>query len=81
MILRHTIARMTGTKNNEWLDFGTVGDKFWVRYSTQSGTEAEKRFETAAAAVQVYTKLAGWILIGAYNEESRIQYLTTGTME
>ena len=81
MRIRHTIARMTGMKDHEWLDFGTSGDKFWVQYSTENGTVAEQNYDTAVAAVQVYTKLAGWILIGAYSHEARIQYLTTGTME
>ena len=83
MRMVHTIARMTHAKTDEWLDFGQREDKFWVRYSAKIGDERveEKEFDTAAAAAQVYTKLAGWILLGAYSEDARIQFLKTGTME
>lgn len=78
---RQTIARMTYVDTNEWLDYGTVDYECFVAYSGSDGTNAEQRFDTMAAAVLRYTKLAGWILTGAYRDEDRIRYLMTGTME
>jgi hypothetical protein len=79
--MRRTIARLTNIDTNEWLDYGTVGSDCFVTYSSADGSAAEQKFDTLAAAVQRYTKLAGWILTGAYRDDARIQYLKTGTME
>ena len=79
--MEHTIASLHLQHTTVFLDYGQEGEKFWVAYKDKKGCTAARTFDTAAKAIEVYLKLAGWILLGSYSDSDRRNFLMTGTMK
>lgn len=79
--MNYTIATLHQQHSDIYMEYGKQGDKFWVSYYDEGQKNyTRKLFDTAAEAIEVYLKIAGWILLGCYRDEDRRSYLLTGTM-
>ena len=83
----YTITSLKEVHSNKYLDFGKKGNKYWVSYSSRDDEDTitvrsiNKEFDDLGTASERYLKIAGWMMAGCYNDDARIQYLMTGTMD
>lgn len=79
----YIIATMHQAYSKTFLEFGKYGKKYRVTYRDGDDINGftSKDFDTSAKAAEVYLKIAGWILLGAYSDSDRRRFLLTGTMK
>ena len=71
-----TIERMTDLTTDTWLDYGVIGDRFFVEYS-DGEDDVRQVFPDERTANIAYEALKTFIEAGRYTTAERIKFLTT----